>query len=226
MSVVARFYHSSIGKKVIVAVTGLMLIGYVIGHLAGNLQIFLGRDAINQYAVFLHTMGPGLWAARIVLLAAFVAHIVVTIQLVVENRRARPERYGEKRAVRSTFASRTMALSGLIVLCFVIYHVLHFTVRITDASLNDILTDANQPDVYAIVITGFQNPFVSFFYLLSVFLLCLHLSHGFSSIAQTLGLTTRGLAPTLAIGGRILAWTIFAGYASIPLAVLFGYLKV
>ncbi len=226
MSVVARFYHSSIGKKIIVAVTGLLLIAYVIGHLVGNLQIFLGRDRINEYAQFLHDLGPWLWVARLTLLAAFVAHIIVTIQLVVENRAARPHRYAEKVPVRSTFASRTMALSGLLVLCFVIYHVLHFTVRVTNPGLNDLLTDTQHPNVYAVVVTGFQNPFVCLFYLLSVFLLCLHLSHGFSSFIQTLGLTTRGLAPRLALGGRVLAWAIFVGYASIPVAVLLDILKL
>src|SRR5437773_2091739 len=128
MSPLRQFYASSIGKKWIVALSGLVLIAYVIGHLIGNLQIFLpDKSQINNYGKFLHSLGPGLWAIRIFLLFCFVLHIATTILLVIENRRARPDRYFSTRRVQASISGRTMAISGLIVLCFVVYHVLHFT---------------------------------------------------------------------------------------------------
>ncbi len=225
MNLIGAFYRSSIGKKWIVALTGLCLIGYVIGHLIGNLQIFIGRDQINNYAVKLHELGPLLWGVRIFLLGAFVLHIVTTIWLTIENREARDHNYHDKKSVASTSASRTMMISGFIVLSFVIYHLLHFTLQLTNPEYKT-LKHAGHPDVYSMIITGFQNPFITFFYLLGVFLLCLHLSHGFQSIMQTLGLNSSKISSLISNGGRILAWAIFAGYASIPIAVLLNFLKL
>src|ERR1700761_2631912 len=116
------FYQSSIGKKYVVAATALLLILYVLGHLAGNLQIYIGPDRINAYAKFLPDLGPILWVIRVILLAAFVIHIVATIELAQQNRLAKPQKYAVAGYQRSTTASRTMIISGLIVLCFVIYH--------------------------------------------------------------------------------------------------------
>jgi succinate dehydrogenase / fumarate reductase cytochrome b subunit len=219
------FFTSSIGRKWIVALTGLVLIAYVLGHLAGNLQIFIGQDQINKYAKGLHDLGALLWVARIGLIIAFVLHIVTTIKLVMENRAARPERYAVTNRRQATFAARTMAISGLIVLCFVIYHLLHFTTRDIDPSYKTLHDSLGRHDTYGMMIRGFQNPLASAFYLLGVFLLCLHLSHGFSSFMQTLGLNSHKVGPLISNGGRVLAWLIFAGYASIPLAVLIGYLR-
>ncbi|MEO6569223.1 MAG: succinate dehydrogenase cytochrome b subunit [Opitutaceae bacterium] len=223
------FYQSSIGKKWVVALTGLVLIGYVIGHLVGNLQIFGSPEKINSYASFLHSLGALLWVVRVGLLVCFVLHIVTTIKLVVENRAARPERYVRKATVQARLAARTMALSGLLVLSFVVYHLLHFTVRSTDARFRPIADGGllrGEFDVHTMVILSFQHPLVSGVYLLSVFLLCLHLSHGFSSLLQTFGLNSKGLMAAITRWGTVLAWVIFAGYASIPVAVLAGFLKV
>ena len=223
------FYQTSIGKKWIVAITGLVLIGYVIGHLIGNLQVFAPPAKINAYAAFLHSLGGLLWAVRIVLLVCFILHIVTTMLLVVQNRAARPERYAKKATVQARLAARTMALSGLVVLAFVVYHLLHFTVRNTDARFRPIDQGGwlrGENDVHTMIILGFQHPLVAGIYLLSVFLLCLHLSHGFSSLLQTFGLNSKGLMPALTRAGTVLAWLIFAGYASIPIAVLAGFLHV
>ncbi len=224
MRPLVNFVNSSIGRKWIVALTGLVLIAYVIGHLAGNLQIFWSPERLNAYAVFLHSMGPILWVIRLFLLAVFVAHIYFTIKLATENRVARAVKYAEQVPQRSTTASRTMVISGIIVLCFVIYHLLHFTVRVTNPSIYQMAH--GHLDVYNMVVLGFKNPFASIFYLLGIFLLTMHLSHGFSSFLQTLGLTTRSTLDNITVGGRVLAWLIFAGYASIPLAVMFGILPV
>jgi succinate dehydrogenase / fumarate reductase cytochrome b subunit len=224
---IAAFHRSSVGRKMIVAVTGVILILFVIGHLLGNLQIFLGPDWINGYAEHLRELGPFLWAIRVFLLIVVLLHIYYTIRLVIENRRARPNRYKRKDAVKATFASRSMALSGLVLLAFIIFHILQFTVRVTDPRFTLMPKDPlGHYDVYSMMILGFQSPLVSGFYILAMFLLALHLSHGSSSFFQSLGLNNQKLAPRLALVGRIFAWLLFVGYSSIPAAVLLGWVKM
>jgi succinate dehydrogenase / fumarate reductase cytochrome b subunit len=215
-----------VGKKMIVAVTGIVLIAFVVGHLLGNLQIFLGPDWVNSYAEHLRALGPLLWVIRVFLLVNLLAHIYFTIKLVIENRRARPVPYQQKEHVKATFASRYMAMSGLVVLAFILYHLAHFTVRVTDPRFLLLKADPlNRYDVYSMMVYGFQNIFVSAFYILGMFLLALHLSHGTSSFFQSLGVNDKKLTPRLALGGRIFAWLIFVGYTSIPVAVLLHLVK-
>jgi len=222
----STFYHSSVGKKMIVAITGIILILFVIGHLLGNLQIFLGPAWINGYSEHLRELGPFLWLIRIFLLVTVIVHIYVTIRLAIDNRRARPEAYIDKEYVKATFASRHMVMSGLIVLAFIIYHIAHFTVRVTDPRFALLKADPlNHYDVYSMMVYGFQNYFVSAFYVLGLWLLALHLSHGSSSFFQSLGLNNKTLTPRLAFGGRVFAWLLFIGYTSIPVAVLLGLVK-
>ncbi len=226
VKVLIHFYRSSIGKKIIVAVTGIILILFVIGHLLGNLQIFIGPDWINGYSEHLRELGPLLWLVRIFLLATVIIHIYVTIQLAIENRRARPDAYVDKQYVKATFASRHMVMSGLIVLAFIIYHLAHFTVRVTDPRFGLLKADPlGHYDVYSMMVYGFQNYYVSAFYVLGLFLLALHLSHGSSSFFQSLGLNDKKMTPRLALIGRIFAWLIFIGYTSIPIAILLGWVK-
>ena len=219
------FYQSSIGKKYVVAVTALLLILYVLGHLVGNLQIYLGPDRINAYAKFLHDLGPILWVIRVFLLVAFVIHIAATIQLAQENRLAKPQKYAVAGYQRSTMASRTMIVSGLIVLCFVIYHLLQFTVQVTDPEFREVHDSIGRHDVYRMLILGFRHPLVSLFYVIALFLLTTHLSHGFSSVVQTLGINNRKIANFISTGGQILAWVVFAGYVSIPVTILLGLIR-
>ena len=150
----------------------------------------------------------------------------MTIQLAIENRRARPQAYVDREYVKATFASRHMVMSGLIVLAFIIYHIAHFTVRVTDARFGLLKADPlGHYDVYSMMVYGFQNYYVSGFYLLGLFLLALHLSHGSSSFFQSLGLNDKKLTPRLATAGRVFAWLIFIGYTSIPVAVLLHWVK-
>jgi succinate dehydrogenase / fumarate reductase cytochrome b subunit len=226
VNAISAFYQSSVGKKMIVAMTGIILILFVIGHLLGNLQIFLGPDWINNYSQHLRDLGPLLWLIRIFLLCTVTIHIYVTIQLAIENRRARPEPYIDKGYVKATFASRHMVMSGLVVLAFIIYHLAHFTFRKTDPRFALLKPDwLNRFDVYSMMVYGFQNYFVSGFYVLGLFLLTLHLSHGSSSFFQSLGLNDKKLTPRLAFGGRVFAWLMFIGYTSIPVAILFGLIR-
>ena len=209
------------------AVTGVILILFVIGHLIGNLQIFLGPEWINGYAKHLRDLGPLLWVIRAFLLAVVLLHIFYTIRLAIENRRARPERYRRKDTVKATLASRTMVMSGLILLAFIIYHLLQFTVQTTDPRFAALPKDPlGHYDVYSMMVLGFLSPLVSGFYILAMLLLCLHLSHGSSSFFQSLGLSNQKLAPRLALVGRIFAWLLFVGYSSIPAAVLLGWVKL
>src|SRR5881398_4153449 len=166
----------------IVAATGVILIVFVIGHLLGNLQIFLGPDWINGYSQHLRDLGPLLWVIRLFLLVAVVVHIYVTIQLAIENRRARPQAYVDREYVKATFASRHMVMSGLVVLAFIFYHIAHFTVRVTDPRFGLLKADPlNRHDVYSMMVYGFQTWWVTAGYLISMFLLMLHLTHGASS---------------------------------------------
>jgi succinate dehydrogenase / fumarate reductase cytochrome b subunit len=210
----------------IVAITGVVLIAFVIGHLLGNLQIFLGPDWINSYAEHLRELGPLLWVIRLFLLVCVLLHIIYTISLAFDNRRARPVAYRKKENVKATFASRHMAMSGVIVFAFILYHLAHFTVRLTDPRFLLLKADPlNRHDVFSMMVYGFQNVYVSAFYILAMFLLALHLSHGTSSFFQSLGLNNKKLTPGLATAGRVLAWAIFIGYTSIPVAVLLHLVK-
>ena len=219
------FYQSSIGKKFIVAGTALILILYVLGHLLGNLQIYIGQDRINTYAQFLHDLGPILLVIRIFLLATLVTHIVATIQLAQENRLAKPQKYAVAVYQRSTMASRTMIVSGLIVLCFIIYHLLHFTLQVTDPEFREVHDSLGRHDVYRMLILGFRHPLVSLFYIVGLFLLTSHLSHGFASVVQTLGINNRKIGNFVSTGGQILAWAIFVGYVSIPVTIFLGIIR-
>jgi succinate dehydrogenase / fumarate reductase cytochrome b subunit len=223
---ISAFYRSSVGKKMIVAVTGIILILFVVGHLLGNLQIFLGPDWINAYSQHLRDLGPLLWLIRIVLLATALMHIYFTILLAIENRRARPEPYVDREYVKASWASRHMVVSGVVVLAFIIFHLLHFTARKFNPQFPLLKLDPlNRYDVYSMMVYGFENVYVSIFYVIGLFLLTLHLTHGSSSFFQSLGLNDRKLTPRLALGGRIFAWLLFAGYTSIPVAILLGLIK-
>ena len=226
MNHLSAFYKSSIGRKYIVAITGVILVGFIIGHLLGNLQIFLGPEYINSYAEKLRSLGALLWVIRLFLLVAVVLHIYFTIRLAIDNRKARPVAYAKKEHVKSTYASRSMWISGLLLLAFIIYHIAHFTVQVADPRFALLKLDPlNRHDVYSMMVYGFQNVFVSGFYVLAMYLLAMHLSHGASSFFQSLGLNDKKLTPKLATGARIFAWLIFAGYVSMPIAVLAGLIK-
>jgi succinate dehydrogenase / fumarate reductase cytochrome b subunit len=210
----------------IVAITGVVLIAFVIGHLVGNLQIFLGPEWVNSYAEHLRELGPFLWVIRAFLLINVLLHISYTISLAIENRRARPVNYKTKENVKASFASRHMVVSGLVVLAFIIFHLLHFTARKFNPQFPLLKNDPlNHYDVYSMMVYGFQNVYVSTFYIVGLFLLTLHLTHGASSVFQSLGLNDKKLTPRLAFLGRAFAWLVFIGYTSIPVAVLLHWVK-
>ena len=218
MKAIISFYQSSIGKKWIVALTGLVLVGFVTGHMIGNLQIFLGQEPLNKYAAFLQGLGELLWVIRGVLGACIAVHIVTTVLLTIQNAAATPQKYAVSNPQAATIAAKTMAISGSIVLCFLIFHLLHFTVLSIHPEWKLWEDPEGRHDVYSLVIAGFREPLVTGFYLLGLFLLCMHLSHGIQSFIQTLGLRSRKIADALTTASPFLAGLIFLGYASIPVA--------
>jgi len=223
-----RFYEAPIGKKVVMAVSGLILFGYVVAHLLGNLQIYSSNPAqINNYAGFLHNPANAipLWAARAFLLVAVAMHITASVQLWSQNRSARPTRYVKKNDVPTSYAARTMLWSGPIVAAFIIFHVLHLTVGAV-LPLEDVGGNPNTPDVHHNVIAGFQNYGVSAFYIIAMILLCMHLYHGLWSMFQSMGINHPRYTPLLKKGAAIVAILIAIGNMSIPIAVMAGLLHL
>jgi succinate dehydrogenase / fumarate reductase cytochrome b subunit len=223
-----RFYEASIGKKAVMALTGVILFGYVVAHLLGNLQIYSSSpDQINRYAAFLHNPANTipLWAARTFLLVAVLLHITASVQLWNQNRTARPIAYVKKNDVPASYAARTMKWSGPIVGAFIVFHVLHLTVGAV-LPLQDVDGNPVTPDVYHNVISGFQNYAVSGFYILAMILLCMHLYHGLWSMFQSLGINHPRYTPLLKKGAAIVAILIAIGNCSIPIAVMAGLLHL
>jgi len=214
------FWRSSIGRKVVMAVTGAILFGFVLGHLAGNLTVYLGPEALNGYAVFLRRFlhGSGLWIARAVLLLSVILHIWSATSLTLTSRAARRVGYRERQWTESTYASRTMRWSGVIILLFVIYHLLHFTFGTVHPSFVE-------GDVYHNFITGFQSVPVSIAYIVAMIFLGLHLRHGVWSMFQTLGVSHPRYIRWAHVGAWIFALIVVVGNCSFPIAVLAGLVK-
>lgn len=230
MNIISNIFSSSLGKKYIMAITGLVMFLFVIAHLAGNLQIFLGAEAINRYGHFLQSNPEIIWPARIFLLLMLLLHIWAAVKLSAENKAARPVAYAEWRPVGSTYASRTMLMSGIIVFVFIVYHLLHFTaqvqyINLTHRNFVDFVDPEKRHDIFKMMVVGFSNIWVSVFYIVGMALLCLHLSHGASSMFQSMGWKSPVYGPFLDKAARWVAVLIFLGYVSIPIAILLGYGK-
>ena len=206
-----------------VAVTGVILLLFVIGHLLGNLQFFAGPHVINEYGTKLrHLPFGGLWVVRIGMLAAVVLHIATTIMLVLENRKAKGAGNVFKANVQAKIATRLMALSGIILLGYIVFHLLHFTTHNVNPAYAN-WKDGEDHDVYRMMVSGFSNIGISIFYIVAMVLLAMHLSHGAASLFQTLGLRTKRLACCLGLCAQVFAWVLCAGYVSIPVAVMAGF---
>jgi succinate dehydrogenase / fumarate reductase cytochrome b subunit len=211
---------STIGKKAIMAVTGVILVGFVIVHMLGNLQVFLGPEAINRYAEFLKAEPPILWGARSVLLASVILHIWSAFSLWRLKNEARPVSYAKApKAQVSGYAARTMYWSGPILGAFVVYHLLHFTVGVGG-------TPFDPKDVYSNVVRGFSYPIVSLFYIVAMAMLCTHLYHGVWSMFQTLGLNHPVWTPRLQTLAKVVAFALFIGFTSVPVAVMAGIVRL
>jgi succinate dehydrogenase / fumarate reductase, cytochrome b subunit len=210
---VLRFWTTTVGKKAVMAVSGVILAAFVLAHLLGNLQIFLGPDQFNGYARTLRHLPELVWPTRVILLMMVILHIWSSLQLAVVKSEARPVHYAKHKATGSSYASRTMYMSGPIIAAFVIYHLMQFTFGVGG-------TPYHEFDAYGNVIQGFRVPAVSIFYIIAMALLCLHLRHGLWSMFQSLGFSHPRHTPRIRLAASILALLVFFGFASIPVAVM------
>jgi succinate dehydrogenase / fumarate reductase cytochrome b subunit len=230
MNLYGSLFQSSIGRKFLMAFTGLVLFGFVTGHLAGNLQIFLPPAKINTYAHMLESLGAGLWLIRGFLLLCLIIHVWLAIQLTLENRAARPQAYGVEHVNRATLASRLMARTGIVVLAFVPFHLAHYTLRVGQPDWSEHtfrLADGTLVrDVHTMMVQGFSDWLVSGFYVLAVGILAYHLSHGFVSSIQTLGLKNERWTTHVERFAIAYSWFYFLLNAAIPLAVIGGFVKL
>jgi succinate dehydrogenase cytochrome b subunit len=216
VNVLRAFWGSTIGKKVVMAVTGLVGVGFVIGHMLGNLQVFLGPAKFNGYAHFLRSLGELLWVVRAVLIAAVVLHVVAAVQLSRRRLVARPVGYkqGSQHEV-STVASRTIRWGGALLFLFIVFHILHFTTR-------SIFRDYSTTDVYANVIRGFGVWWVVIFYVAAMAALGLHLYHGIWSSLRTLGASKASAEPLKRPVAAVIAFVVWLGFTVIPIAIFAG----
>jgi len=226
MNLFERIWQSTLGKKYVMAVTGAALFIFTVGHLIGNLQVFGPPEMINTYAHFLKTKPVLLWGARLGLLACVALHVAAAVTLTAANQTARPERYAIPTAYGSTVRSRYMMVSGLVILAFVIYHLAHFTALLPGVNgagdFHKLTVDLHGeavPDVYAMMILGFQVWWVVLFYLIAQGLLFMHLGHGLSSMFQSMGLRNHVWWPRVLLFARVASIALFAGYALIPAAI-------
>ena len=225
---VMAFWHTMIGKKVVMAVTGIVLIGFVFGHMAGNLKIFSGPDEINAYSRFLREVGSPelaygqlLWVVRIVLLICVALHITAAVQLSRLSLAARPVGYNVKRNIETTFAARMMRWGGALLFAFIIFHLLHLTAGAVGFRAGQFRHLA----VYQNVVAAFAVWPITLFYIAAMGALCLHLYHGIWSMLQTLGWNTAQNEKVLKIASRVIAILVFLGFSSVPVSALAGWLR-
>jgi len=216
-----KVWNSSVGCKLFMCLTGFVLVGFIIAHVAGNLLIFKGPEAINIYAKTLREYLPVLWFLRIGLLVSVLLHIASAIRLSFISRRARNVDYKKRTYLRSSLSSRTMMLSGFVVLGFIFYHLAHLTFRLTHPEFQNL----GEYDVYSMLMISFKSPYVSVFYVISIVLLMMHLSHGLSSFFQTLGITTADHYGVIHKMGIAISTLLAFGFISVPAAIFLGFIQ-
>jgi succinate dehydrogenase / fumarate reductase cytochrome b subunit len=215
------FYGTTIGKKVVMASSGLVVVGWLVLHMLGHVAAFAGRDAYNQYAAFLADRPPLLWGQRLVMIVALGAHIHAAFSLWARNNDARPRSYAQRKDLATNYAALTMRYGGLVLLSFIIYHVLHLTVGLTGHLGYEFV----RGDVYNNLVLGFQRPLVAGFYILAQVALGMHLFHGIWSLTQTLGLDHPKYNPLRQGISAALTLVIVLGFISVPISVLTGVLQ-
>jgi succinate dehydrogenase / fumarate reductase cytochrome b subunit len=235
----STYLTSTVGQKILVGTTGLLLVGFLIGHMIGNLKVFSGPESLNRYAYFLkHDIGALLWIARAGLLALFVTHVVLALYLKRKAAVARPVGYHKYRTAQASLPSKTMLWTGLVTLAFTVFHLAHYTfgwahgATLADGTVVNYLdlpyTLADGTvvhDVYRMVLAGFGTPWISALYVVCQLLLFIHLGHGIQSALQTLGLVGKRFTPAAKALGWAVAGTIFVGNLAIVVAVWAGYVK-
>lgn len=214
---------TSLGSKVLIALSGLALAGFVVFHMLGNLQVFQGPDALNSYAAFLREMPMALWSVRLTLLGIVAVHIGLSVRLAITNQRARPTGYVTRQYRRASLASRTMALTGSLLTLFIVFHLLHLTAGVVDPSVHNRVDVRGHRDVFGNIVHAFQNPILVLIYLIGQVVLGLHLSHALSSSLQTLGMEHPMLDRLFRGMGPLVAILVVVGNTLIVLAIAFGW---
>lgn len=222
---VGRFIRSSVGRKVIMALTGAALFSFAFVHMAGNLQIFWGPEPVNHYAHFLKSNAEIIWPARYGLIAVVLIHLVTSLSLKLENLRARDQQYAVQKPLSASLASRTMLWTGSIFLVYVVYHLLHLTLGQVQPEYLTWRDSGGRHDVYRMMVTAFSNAWTCVFYIIGTGAVCFHLSHGASAMFQSLGLKNPAYADRITNLAKLVAFLLFLGYASVPLAILYGVVK-
>jgi succinate dehydrogenase / fumarate reductase, cytochrome b subunit len=219
VSRLGRFWGSTVGKKIVMGVTGLIMVGFLVGHMLGNLQIFLGPTRLNDYSRFLHSLGELLWLVRAVLLVSLVLHIVAAVQLTRIDWAARPVGYAKYQPEASTFASRTIRWGGLLLAAFILFHLLHFTTgTIRPAPFS-------HTDVYGNVTASFAVPWVAALYVAAMLVVALHLYHGTWSAFRTLGVAPPSAQPRERRAATALAGLVWLGFTIVPVAVFLRWVR-
>jgi succinate dehydrogenase / fumarate reductase, cytochrome b subunit len=230
MTQIAKTLTSTIGAKALMATTGVLLMGFVFQHMFANLQIFGAPEKINAYAHFMQSLGPVLWVLRLGLLAIVVGHIWAAMKVTAANRAARPVQYAHKKKdLATSYAARTMLISGLIVVLFIIFHIAHFTAGAVDLAgsyghMTQLKDGTEVHDVYKMVVQGFQHLPTALIYIIANLLLSFHLAHGAASMLQTIGLRGKENSNMVKIFGIAFGTTIAVGNVSMPVAVLLGWI--
>jgi succinate dehydrogenase / fumarate reductase cytochrome b subunit len=218
-----RLFSDSIGRKAVMAVTGLLMVVFLIGHLLGNLTIFKGAEGINAYAEGLHKLQPVVWGNRIVMGLAVILHVIIAIQVTLENNAAKPDKYAVSRSLRATFASKNMIWTGLVVAVFIGYHLAHFTLRVTGAQIG--MDSLGRLDVFTMVRDSFVMAPIVIAYVVAMLAVFFHLTHGIQSLFQTSGLSNAIMLPRYGTVGKLLSAIFLIGLGSIPVVFLIGILK-
>ncbi len=218
------FISSSVGRKVLMAITGFFMLFFVVVHLLGNSSIWIGPSALNGYAEKLHSLGAFVWIFRAFMFLMLVIHIWFGVQLTLENSAANPAKYAVSKHLKANFSSENMIWTGVLLLCFIAYHLAQFTVRVTP----DIIPEAvaQKPgDVFKMVTASFGHTSIALGYVVAMVVLFLHMNHGIQSLFQTVGCNNDRTLPKLTVAGKLISVIFLVGYAAIPVLILAGILN-
>jgi succinate dehydrogenase / fumarate reductase cytochrome b subunit len=219
-------FSNTVGRKVVMAVTGLIMVLFIVGHLAGNSTIFWGPNALNTYAKHLHDLTPVLWVVRLVMLGVLTLHVFFGINIAIENAAASPQKYAVAKKLKATFASETMIWTGLLIFVFILIHLAQYTLRVTPDIVQGVDAEGRF-DVYTMVVSSMKHILVGLFYIGTVVVVFLHTSHGVQSLFQTLGLTQTTCAlDSFRSVGRFLSTVFLVGFGLIPIAILADFLAL
>ena len=216
-----------VGKKIVMAVSGLGMVLFVVAHLLGNTSIFAGPNGINAYAQKLHELAPVVWTYRLVMIVLVSLHVFYGIQLTIGNDRAKPQAYACRKSLSANFAGKNMVWTGTAIGVFLVYHLLHFTLQVTNSGISagTNLDASGRPDVFHMVVLSFQKSLIVIVYIGAMSALFLHLYHGIQSLFQTLGLNNDRTFPVVVRSGTLAAVVLFIGYVAIPVIIFIGLLK-